>query len=176
MSRFPLCFALVMALALAACGGPPAQRRAGIPAPLDCVPFARALSGVTLRGDAGDWWRAAAGRYEQGANPEVGSVMVFARTPRLARGHVSVVSRVLSRYEIQVTHANWLHHHVTTDQLVRDISPRGDWSLVRVWWPPSDSLGNTGYPVLGFIYSGHSTSHDRLARDVPTAMRVALGR
>jgi surface antigen len=143
-------------------------------APLDCVPFARALSGIDLRGDAPDWWWRDDGRYAQGRAPEVGSVMVFAQTSRLPRGHLSVVSRVMSRREIQVTHANWVHHYVTTDQMVLDVSPSGDWSLVRVWWPAAGVLGSTTYPVLGFIYSGYSTSHDRIVRTVPSAVRVAL--
>lgn len=100
--------------------------------------------------------------------------MVFAQTSGLPRGHLSVVSQVRSRREILVTQANWVHHHVTTDQLVLDVSPYGDWSMVRVWWPPADALGATTYPVLGFIYSGYLTSHDRIVRAVPAAVRVAL--
>jgi surface antigen len=167
-------FGLLLVFALAACGGPP-QRDVGQRVALDCVPFARALSGVNLRGDAADWWWRAGGRYARGRAPEVGSVMVFAQTPRLPRGHLSVVSRVLSRRNILVTHANWVSHHVTTDQLVVDVSPDGDWSVVRVWWPAADALGGTAYPVLGFIYSGYSTSHDRIVRTVPSAVRLALG-
>ncbi len=174
MRRFPMLFSLVLVLVLAACGGPPQQRHAGQRVPLQCVPFARALSGVDLRGDAADWWWNASGRYDRGGTPEIGSVIVFARTSRLRHGHVSVVSRVLSRHEILVTHANWVQHHVTTDQLVRDVSLAGDWSLVRVWWAPSDTLGTTEYPVHGFIYSGYATSHDRIVRAVSSAVRLAL--
>ncbi len=163
----------MLVVALSACGGPP-ERDLGLRAPLDCVPFARALSGIHLRGDAADWWWRDGGRYARGRVPEVGSVMVFAQTSRLPRGHLSVVSRVMSRRQILVTHANWVHHHVTTDQLVLDVSPYGDWSEVRVWWPASDALGNTSYPVLGFIYSGYATNHDRIVRTVPNAVRVAL--
>jgi surface antigen len=173
MRRFPPLFALLLTMALAACGGPP-QRDVGLRAPIECVPFARVLSGISLNGDAPDWWWRAGGRYSRGRAPEVGSVMVFARTARLPRGHVSVVSQVLSRREILVTHANWVHHHVTTDQLVVDVSPYADWSFVRVWWPASDALGDTTYPVLGFIYSGTPTSHDRVVRAVPSAVRMAL--
>ena len=100
--------------------------------------------------------------------------MVFARTGTLPKGHLSVVSQVRSRREILVTQANWVHHRVTTDQLVIDVSPYGDWSAVRVWWPPSTSLGATSYAVSGFIYSGYPTSHDRIVRSVPGAVRVAL--
>jgi hypothetical protein len=170
--RFPWLFGLLLVVALAACGGP-SQRDIGQPAALECVPFARALSGINLRGDAPDWWWDA-GRYTRGRAPQIGSVMIFARTQGLPHGHLSVVSRLMSQREVLVTQANWVHHHVTSDQLVVDVSPYGDWSLVRVWWPPSGALGSTTYPVLGFVYSEYSTSHDRIVRAVPSAVRVAL--
>ena len=174
MRRFALLFSLLPIVALGACGGAP-QRDLGQRAPLDCVPFARALSGVNLRGDASDWWWRADGRYTRGRVPEVGAVMVFAPASGLPRGHVSVVSQVMSQREILVAQANWVHHRVTTDQLVVDVSPDADWSLVRVWWPPSQTLGTSAYPVLGFIYSGNSTSHQRIVQNVPVAVHMALG-
>ena len=174
MRRFPVLPTLFLSLLLAACGGPAPRRGATLSAPIDCVPFARALSGVNLRGDAADWWWAAEGQYDRDATPRVGAVMVIDRGARSRHGHLSVVSRVVSRREILVTHANWVRHQVATDQLVRDISPSGDWSLVRVWWPPADTLGNTEYPVLGFIHSGRSMSSDRIAHAVPGALRLAL--
>jgi surface antigen len=172
MRRFPSVFALLLTVALAACGAP--QHDIGQRAPLDCVPFARALSGIELRGDASDWWWRADGHYNRGRVPEIGSVMVFAPTRGLPRGHVSVVSQVLSQREILVTQANWVHHRVTTDQLVVDVSPYADWSLARVWWPPSGTLGETAYPVLGFILSGYATNHQSIVQNVPVAVRVAL--
>jgi surface antigen len=59
--------------------------------------------------------------------------MVLSRSQRLPSGHVAVVSRVLSRRQIMVTQANWVHHRVTQDQPVTDMSDHGDWSVVRVW-------------------------------------------
>jgi surface antigen len=171
--RFPLLAGLLSLLVLSGCGGG-AGRDIGQCAPLECVPFARALSGVNLRGDAASWWWEASSYYARGRVPQVGSVLVFAATPTLPHGHVSVVSQVRSRREILVTQANWVHHHVTTDQLVLDVSPYGDWSRVRVWWPPTDALGSTTYPVLGFIYSGYTTSHDRIVQGVPGAVRLAM--
>jgi hypothetical protein len=171
MRRFPLWFALV--LTVAGCSAA-TQRDVGQPAPLDCVPFARALSGINLRGDASDWWWRADGRYSRSPVPEVGSAMIFAPAPGLPRGHVSVVSQILSQREILVTQANWVHHRVTTDQLVVDVSPYADWSRVRVWWPPSGSLGSSTYPVLGFIYSGYPTNHQLILQNVPVAVRAAL--
>jgi surface antigen len=173
MRRFPSWFGPLLCVALAACtGGLP--RDVGQRASLDCVPFARALSGINLRGDASDWWWQADGRYSRGRIPAVGSVMVFAPGPGLPRGHVAVVSQVLSQREILVTQANWVHHRVTTDQLVVDVSPDADWSLARVWWPPSGTLGNSTYPVLGFVYSGYPMSHQRIVQSVPLAVRAAL--
>jgi surface antigen len=174
MRRISFLFGWLLIVALAGCGGAPGGDM-GQRAVLECAPFARILSGISLRGDGADWWSQASGRYARGNVPDVGSVMVFARTPTLPHGHVSVVSEVRSRREILVTQANWVHHRVTTDQLVVDVSPYGDWSLVRVWWPPSDALGSTTYRVPGFIYSGYRTSHDRIVQSVPGAVRVALG-
>src|SRR4051794_32221196 len=45
--------------------------------PLQCVPFARAVSGITLFGDAWRWWSEAAGRYGRGHRPQPGGVLSF---------------------------------------------------------------------------------------------------
>ena len=164
---------LILMLGLAACGAP-SSGGLGPRVTMECVPFARALSGIPLRGHAADWWWAAEGRYARGETPAVGAVMVFARTPRLNNGHVAVVSRVLGPRAVQVTQANWVRGHITADQLVRDVSPHGNWSLVRVWWPRTETLGATAYPVAGFIYPSAPASHDQLARAVPGAVRMAL--
>src|SRR4051812_27488985 len=60
-----------------------------------CVPFARAASGIQIYGDAWTWWNQAEGKYDRGHAPKVGSVIVFAKTSRLPLGHVAVVSRVV---------------------------------------------------------------------------------
>ncbi len=51
-----------------------------------CVPFARTLSGINLRGNAETWWDGARGIYERGAEPEVGAVMVFLGHAQAADG------------------------------------------------------------------------------------------
>ena len=169
---------LALVLSLAACGSSaPAHHVGGYvggPVRLECAPFARALSGVRLYGPAGDWWGKAAGQYARAYKPEVGGVLVFARTNRLHDGHVAVVSRVVSDRQILVTQANWVHGRVTQDQPVLDISPRGDWSEVRVWWPPSGQMGITEYPVHGFIKAARPESHERLAARTPGAIQLAL--
>jgi hypothetical protein len=72
---------------LAACAGKPPviavadaePQMALLPAPLpppsgpmQCVPYARQVSGIDLRGDAWTWWGNAAGRYERGKKPAAG--------------------------------------------------------------------------------------------------------
>jgi hypothetical protein len=166
---FPL-----LCLALAACGGGGRHGGdSGVWASIECAPFARALTGVALSGAAADWWRQAAGRYVRSHYPETGSLLVFRRSARLPGGHVAVVSRVLSSRQILVTQANWLHHHVTQDQPVVDVSEDGDWSLVRVWWPPTGQMGASAYGTFGFIHPDHPAGHDRLAEAVPAAIEQA---
>lgn len=146
-------------LALSACATRPAGYEPGA-GDLSCVPYARARSGIRLRGDAADWWQEAAGRYPRSREPQRGTVLVFARTGRLRQGHLAVVARVVSPREIRVDHANWAAEgsggrgRVALDQPVRDVSAAGDWSLVRVWYPRLGELGATVFPTQGFILPG----------------------
>lgn len=123
----------------------------------ECVPFARAASGIQIYGDAWTWWDQAEGRYARGETPRVGSVIVFARSTRLQRGHVAVVSRIVDRRVLMVTHANWSRlngerGHVEQDVTLTDVSPDNDWSAVKVWYRDTTGLGSTVYPIYGFIY------------------------
>jgi hypothetical protein len=102
-------------------------------------------------------------------------VLVFRREERLPSGHVAVVSRVLSGRQILVTQANWVHHRVTEDQPVVDVSAGNDWTEVRVWWPPIGQMGSHAYPAYGFIRPEHEMSHDEIASATPRAIRVAGG-
>jgi hypothetical protein len=163
----------LLSLALAACGISGSGSGVGIRASVECAPFARALTGVSLSGAAADWWHQADGRYTRSPTPEVGSVLVFRRSLRLPSGHVSAVSRVLSRRQILVTSANWVHGRVTQDEPVVDVSDNGDWSVVRVWWPPTGQMGVTDYPVYGFIRPDHPAEHDRLISGTPAAIHAA---
>ena len=118
---------------------------------LQCVPFARENTGIELTGNAVNWWDNAAGIYERGARPEVGSVLNFRGTGRMRLGHVAVVSNVLDSRSVQIDHANWSGRGVVTRNVtVVDVSPDNDWSAVRV------ALGNgdfgSVYPTYGFIY------------------------
>jgi hypothetical protein len=179
MRRLPAVLGVFVLCALSACGsgGPTGGARLGDyvggSVPIECAPFARALTGVQLAGDADDWWAEAAGRYQRAAAPEVGGILVLRRSDRLPYGHVAVVTRVLSSRQVLVSQANWVHHRVSQDQPVVDVSARNDWSLVRVWWPPTDQIGIADYPARGFILPDRPASHDELIAGVPRAIRVA---
>ncbi len=148
---------------------------AGYQVQAECAPFAPALTGVQLSGAAAEWWQQADGRYARTHAPDEGTLLVFRRSSRLRYGHVAVVSRVLSEREVLVTQANWVHDRVTEDQPVVDVSPYNDWSLVRVWWPPSDTMGTTAYPAYGFIRPDQPPSHDQLIAATARAIRMAAG-
>ena len=168
----------LLCLLLSACGSSrmpaDAGQYVGGTVPLECAPFARALTGVALRGDAASWWGGAEGRYPRSHAPQEGSVLVLARSSRLPYGHVAVVSQLVERRKILVTQANWVHHRVTEGQAVIDVSPANDWSEVRVWWPPSGQMGMTAYPVMGFVRASRPSSHEQLAARTPGAINLAL--
>ncbi len=177
MRRFAIGLLPLLCLALAGCGtshdGTHAGDYVGGRVPVECAPFARALTGIRLTGAAADWWAQAGGRYTRSQDPDVGSLLVFRRSGRLPDGHVAVVSQVVSRRQIMVTQANWVHHRVTEDQPVIDVSQAGDWSAVRVWWPPAGQFGVTYYQTFGFIRPDHPASHNNLVRRTPEAIRIA---
>ncbi|MES2042440.1 MAG: CHAP domain-containing protein [Pseudomonadota bacterium] len=138
----------------------------------ECVPFARAASGIQIYGDAWTWWDRAEGHYRRGYEPQVGAVIVFARSARLPLGHVAVISRVVTSRVVMVTHANWSRidgerGHAEQDVTLTDMSPDGDWSAVRVWYRDMDGLGSTTYPVYGFIYGTPATRSQPRVRTAP---------
>jgi len=121
--------------------------------PLQCVPYARQLSGLEIRGDAWTWWSAAEGRYLRSRTPRPGAVLVLRKTDRLSRGHLAVVTRVIGPREIVAEHANWLNRgRIHRNVPVVDVSPANDWSQVRLWYVPGGHLGGNVYPAHGFIH------------------------
>lgn len=123
----------------------------------ECVPFARQASGIQIYGDAWTWWGQADGKYKRGDTPKVGAVIVFEKSSRLRLGHVAVISRVVTKRVVMVTHANWsrlngARGHAEQDVTLTDVSPRNDWSQVKVWYRDTAGLGSSSYPVYGFIY------------------------
>ncbi len=155
LQRFAI---LAAVLLLAACGSTGSRDGFADPRTVDsgkklqCVPFARAESGIEIYGDAHTWWDKADDRYDREDEPEEGAVMVLRGYKRADRGHVAVVRRVVSDREIVIDHANWLNDgKVYLDQPVVDVSEDNDWSAVRVWYAPGRQYGARVYAVQGFI-------------------------
>ena len=125
--------------------------------PLQCVPYAREASGISIRGDAWTWWHQADGRYPRGQRPREGAVILLDTGPK--RGHLAYVKEVRGPREIVVDHANWLNRgHIHANTPVRDVSRAGDWSRVRLWYVPGNQLGASAYEVVGFIYPDQRTA------------------
>ncbi len=144
---------------------------------LQCVTFARQLTGMQIFGDAWTWWEKATGKYDEGQAPKPGAVLVFKSQGKMKLGHVAVVSQIITDRYIQITHANWspiggrrgqVEDHVN----VLDVSEKGDWSKVKVWYGPLNDLGTTIYTTYGFIYNDKG---DAVAKspDRPVAQQVA---
>jgi len=158
---------------------------------LQCVPYARALSGVTIFGDAHTWWDQAAGKYDRGNQPKVGAVLAFPPHGNMRLGHVAAVRRVLDDRTIIISHANWstiggVRGHIEEDVRAIDVSEENDWSEVRVWYTPNEALGSTEWPAHGFIYPKQKRSEsearkavamllkDRVMPSLPTAAPVRM--
>lgn len=138
----------------------PAMAAAALPEPrvergprrFFCAEYARIRSGFPVFGDAKYWWERARNLFDRVAEPVADSVMVFSASKRLKRGHVAVVTHIVSAREIRVDQANWMNKgeidHATP---VLDVSPNNDWSQVRVWDVPSRQFGARTYKISGFI-------------------------
>lgn len=129
-----------------------------LPPYLQCVPYARQVTGVNIYGDAHTWWGQAAGRYDRGREPKVGAVMAFRPFGNSHLGHVAAVSKIVDSRTLLISHANWSPINGRRGQIERnvkaiDVSPNNDWSQVRVWFAPIKALGGTAWPVTGFIYN-----------------------
>lgn len=138
---------------------------ATLPPYLQCVPYARRVSGIQIFGDAHTWWDQAAGRYERGYKPRVGAVMTFKPFGNMRLGHVAAVSRIVDSRTVLLRHSNWSPINGRRGQIednVRavDVSENNDWSEVRVWFDPIQALGGTHWPVQGFIYNRPSRRLD----------------
>ena len=117
-----------------------------LPPYLQCVPYARQVSGIRIFGDAHTWWDQAAGRYARGSEPRVGAVMAFRPHGNMRLGHVAAVSKVIDSRTVLIRHSNWSPINGRRGQIednVRavDVSPGNDWSQVRVWFAPIEALG-----------------------------------
>jgi surface antigen len=132
---------------------------------LQCVPYARAVSGVEIRGDAHTWWGQAQGRYDRGEQPRVGAVLAFKPHGAMRLGHVAAVRKIIDARTLLVSHANWstidgTRGHIEENVRVVDASAGNDWSEVQVWYTPNAALGTTRWPVNGFIYPHQKRSEN----------------
>jgi hypothetical protein len=124
-----------------------------------CVEYARLRSGLEIFGDAKTWWQRAGNLYAKFTQPASEAVMVFAGSARIARGHVAVVTRIVSPREIRVDQANWRNHgEIDHNTPVLDVSRQNDWSKVRVWDMGSNQFGIRIYAIKGFIGRGVTQS------------------
>ena len=88
-------------------GGLGGKASPALPPYLQCVPYARRVSGIGIYGDAHTWWGQAAGHYQRGASPRVGAVMAFAPHGKMLLGHVAAVSKIVDSRTVLLRHANW---------------------------------------------------------------------
>ena len=123
-----------------------------------CVPYARRVSGINIRGDAYSWWDQAgpARSYTRGQVPRPGAVLVLARTRQMSQGHLAVVNGIIDSRHITVTHSNWgsdsRSRRVVYDCMkVEDLSPANNWTRVRFWNYEKNVFGFP-YEAKGFIY------------------------
>lgn len=160
-----------------------------LPPYLECVPYARHVSGIDIYGDAFTWWDQAQGRYARGHVPKKGAVMAIRPHSNMRLGHVATVSRVVDSRTVLLNHANWSPVNGRRGQVedgVRavDVSARNDWSEVRIWYGPVGDLGTTRWPVSGFIYPTAApssqattqlarTNSGRSAADTPVADKAS---
>jgi surface antigen len=140
---------------------------------IECVPYARAVSGFAIRGDAWTWWKNAGAEYTRSSAPRSGAVLVFQRSGKMRHGHVAVVRQVVNARELIIDHANWGNRRgqkgkVEKNVRVIDVSTRNDWSQVRVWYSPVADFGTKVYPTYGFIHA-----KDGKARGANPPMRLA---
>ena len=96
--------------------------------------------------------------YERGQRPEPGSVLAFRSSGGMRLGHVAVVQRIVNGREIEIEHANWEGPGIRKGTVMRnvsviDVSPRNDWTAVRVQIGRSDESFGRVYPTYGFIHN-----------------------
>lgn len=126
-------------------------KRSGV---LQCVPYARRVTGIPIYGDAHTWWGQAAGKFARGSEPRVGAVMNLRPHGGSRLGHVAAVSKIIDERTILIKHANWSERgRIENNVRVIDVSKENDWSAVRVWNGKSQRMGGGTWPLYGFIYN-----------------------
>lgn len=135
---------------------------------LTCVPYARMVTGIDLRGNARDWWRNAANLYDRSQAPEVGAVLSFRASGGMRSGHVAVVEQVLGPRHILIHHANWEGPGIRKGTVTRgisviDVSERNDWTAVRVQTGLTRGVYGRTFPTDGFIHNRPPATETREA-------------
>jgi surface antigen len=158
-----------------------AEDSPGLPPYLQCVPYARAVTGIRIYGDAHTWWGQAEGRYTRGFKPKVGAVLALKPSGGSTLGHVAAVSRIVDPRTILIRHSNWSPINGRRGQIednvrVVDVSNANDWSEVRVWYAPIQALGGSVWPVQGFIYPAAPKQGEKLLRDAGNPAKAASSR
>jgi len=160
MIFFKHCFFGIILLCVAACSVPrsltPDLGVLYLDAPMQCVPYARMVSGIELYGNAYTWWEKAPPNYYRSHKPKVGAVMVVNRSKQMRYGHVAMVSGIKNSRLITVNHTNWgedrrSRRKIHRAMLVQDVSQKNDWSRVRFYNNDIDDFG-LPHNVRGFIY------------------------
>lgn len=153
---------------------------AELPVFLQCVPYAREVTGIRIYGDAYTWWQQAEGRYGRGKTPRVGAVMAFRPYANSQLGHVAAISKIIDSRTVLLRHANWsVPGQIEDNVQAVDVSDNNDWSEVRVWYGPSGKLGTTRWPVTGFIYRDRAGKDARVvlaSTSVPKSRSAATTR
>ena len=125
-----------------------------------CVAYVHAHSAFRIQANAHMWWARAAGIHARGNAPEVGSVLSFRSVRGMPLGHVALVSRVVDEREIEIDHNNWLGVGPVRGASVVDVSPRNDWTAVRV-------ANRAGTRVYGRVYATDGFIHARAPGSEP---------
>lgn len=163
---------------------PEATRQAAVHAPqkrIQCVQYVLANSAFRVRGNARDWWRNSAAIHARDSVPEPGSVLSFRSVKSMPLGHVALVTKVVSSREILIDHANWTRGAISRDHSVIDVSPRNDWTTVRLGVKPGVGATTYGsvYPTDGFIHARARdevlTLAEKPAGTMPSALAVPDG-
>lgn len=131
-----------------------------------CVAYVHAHSAFRIQANAHLWWTRAAGIHARGKAPEAGSVLSFRSVRGMPLGHVALVSRVVDEREIEIDHNNWLGVGPVRGASVIDVSPKNDWTAVRV-------ANRAGARVYGRVYATDGFIHARAPGSEPpmVAMR-----
>jgi len=176
--------ALALAIAALATFTPSAQARVlldrgvgayGSTAPgvLQCVPYARNVTGIRIYGDAHTWWGQAAGKYPRDREPRVGAVMAFRPHGNSRLGHVAAVSRIVDERTVLLRHTNWSSTgQIENDLRAVDVSPANDWSEVRLRYGPAKRLGAGRWRLYGLIYRDGASASDKSERRGGKARRT----